>query len=125
MAPHIASGNICSLGSIRQRPYDPFSESSRPAFQEPGEIIADGLFALLVCGRYGDRLDQSTWSAILSKRREWLTVLAARAENPVHRDAVEAARALCDRVRGPDCAEYVNDLEHDRQTWRRRLEELA
>lgn len=125
MAPHIASGTICSLGSIRQKPYDPFSESSLPAFQEPGEIIADGLFTLLAFGRYVDRFDQSTWNTILSKRRQWLTVLAARAKSPVHRDAVEAARELCERVTGLDCAEYINDLEHDRQTWNHRLEELT
>lgn len=128
MAPNMACGNVCSLGSlgsIRQEFYDPFSESSRPVFQEPGEIIADGLFALLACGRYGDRFDQSTWSAILSKRREWLAVLAKRTENLIHRSAVEAARAVCERVGGPDCAEYISDLENDRQTWGRRLEELT
>lgn len=125
MASHIAAGNVCSLGSIRQEPYDPFNVSSRPVFQEPGEIIADGLFALLACGRYGERFDHSTWSAILSQRREWLAVLAKRTENLLHRSAVEAARVVCERVRGPDCAAFISDLERDRQTWGRRLEELT
>jgi len=125
MLPHMEGGNICSLGSIRQEPYDPFGESSRPVFQEPGEIIADGLFALLACGRYADRLHQATWAAILSKRREWLTVLAERARNRLHRAAVEAARAQCQRITALDCTDYVNDLEHDRRTWNDSLEEMA
>lgn len=125
MAPHMACGKVCSFGSIRQEPYDPFSDSSRPVFQEPGEIIADGLFALLACGHYGDRFHQSAWEAVLSKRREWLTVLADQTRNPLHRAAVETARALCERITALDCAEYVNDLEYDRQTWSYRLEELT
>lgn len=125
MAPHIASGNVCSIGSICQKPYDPFSEPLRSVFQEPGEIIADGLFALLACGCYGDRFHHSTWSIILSKRLEWLRFLASRARDPLHRGAVEAARAFCECVTAPDCAEYVNDLEHDRQAWSHRLEELT
>jgi len=125
MASHMACGKVCSFGSIRQEPYDPFSESSRPVFQEPGEIIADGLFALLACGRYGDRFDESIWSAILSKRREWLAVLAQRTEDLLHRSAVEAARAVCERVGSRDCTEYISDVEHDRQTWDRLLKEMT
>jgi len=125
MAPHIERSSICSLGSIRQEIYDPFSDPSRPAFQEPGEIIADGLFALLACCHYTDRFHQDTWNAILSKRREWLTVLTERSRNPLHRAMLATARALCDRVTALDCANYVSDLEHDRQTWNSRLKELT
>lgn len=125
MAPHIASGNTCSLGSIRQEPYDPLSDPSRPIFQEPGEIIADGLFGLLDSGRYAQRLQRSVWSTILSKHREQLIALGGRTQDPLHRSAVESALAVCERITGSDCAEYVSDLEHDRRAWGRRLQEVA
>jgi len=125
MAPEIASGGVCSVGIITQEPYDPFSDLSLAAFQEPGEIIADGLFALLAAGYYADRFHQSSWNTVLSQRRDWLTSLAARAQDSQHRIAVEAARAVCQRITALDCASYVHDLEHDRRKWNQRLQELA
>jgi len=124
MAPLVERRSICSLGSVRQKAYDPFGDLSRPAFQEPGEIIADGLFALLACRHYSDRFHHDTWRTILSKRREWLAVLSERSRNPLHRTTVATARTLCDRVTARDCVNYVAELEHDRQIWNSRLKEL-
>lgn len=124
MAPAIEQGNICSLGLVSQAAHDPFSCLSLSTFQEPGEIIADGLFALLAAGRYMERFEPTVWSALLSQRRAWLRSLAAHAKDPRHRSAVDRARTRCDQITDVDCAGYINDLEYDRAQWARSLEEL-
>jgi len=124
MSPYVASRMICSIGQIQQVPYDPFVDSLLSRRQEPGEIIADGLFALLSRGRYEARYDASVWNALLSWRREWLASLAARVQNPLHRAAVDGARFVCELIGGRDCAEYMSDLDYDRETWSRALQEV-
>lgn len=124
MAPEIARGNVASLGLINQEASDPFFCRSLSAFQEPGEIIAGGLFALLASGRYMDRFKTSVWASFLSQRRAWLKYLAARAKDPRHRSAVDDARAKCGEITDVDCAGFISDWEHDRSQWIRTLLEL-
>lgn len=124
MAPEIAQGNVVSLGLVNQESYDAFARSTLAAWQEPGEIIADGLFALLAAERYEERLDLSTWRTLLSLRRRWLKSLGARVNDPRHRTAVDCARARCNEIKEWDCVGFLADWEQDRKQWIRSLEEL-
>ncbi len=124
MAPEVAQGRVVSLGSVKQEPYDPFTCASHATYQEPGEIIADGLFALLAAGRYEDRLDSSAWRTLVTLRRYWLESLARRANDPRHQAAVDQARIKCDEITELDCVGFISDWEHDRTQWISCLEEL-
>ncbi len=124
MAPAIERGEILSLGLIGQEKYDPFSDPSLPAFQAPGEIIADGLFALLFAGRYRERFSPDVWTSLLRRRREDLRVLSSKAVKS-YLCFIEASRKVCCEISGEDCASYVKDWEHDRLVWNTTLKELA
>lgn len=124
MAPAIARRQVCSLGVVRQQPIDPFARSALSDFQEPGEVIADGLFALLAAGQYEARFELSVWETILYEHRTWLTLLADRATDARHRSAVTVALDRCNQLDAGTCAAYIGILEEDRVQWNRALEEL-
>lgn len=124
MIPQIAQRRVCSLGNIRQKPYDPFLNPFMAKFQEPGEIIADCLFALLASGCYDDRFNQRIWGDFLVQRREWLTELTGRTSNNYHRAVTEAALAKCTEVTESDCVRFVSDWECDRELWISTLQEF-
>lgn len=125
MAPEIAQENVVALGVVSQEPYDAFARTTLAAWQEPGEVIADGLFALLAADRYDERLEPSTWRTLLSLRRRWLKDLRARVIDSQHRAAVDCARDRCHEITEWDCVGFLDDWERDRQQWGRSLEELS
>ena len=124
MAHEIAEGSVCSLGLIQQAAYDPFARPCAAMFQEPGEIIADGLFALLAARRYDDRFSPNVWATLLSQRRAWLKVLASHAKHPEHRSAIDNARARCAQFAATDCVCFVSDYEQDCTQWKQCLKEM-
>jgi hypothetical protein len=117
MAPAIADRRAASLGSVSQEPVDPFADPSLAGIQEPGEILADGLFALLAAGRYAERFEPAVWAHLLSLRSSHLEILAGRARKAEHRLAVQSAVAAAATITGTDCATFMNDWEGDRRHW--------
>lgn len=124
MIPKIAQRRVCSLGNMRQKPYDPFLKPSIAKFQEPGEIITDCLFALLASGHYNYRFNRRIWYDFLAQRREWLKELADRSSNNYHRAVIEAAFVKCAEVTEWDCVRFVCDWEFDRELWISTLQEF-
>ena len=124
MAPEIAQGHVLSLGSVKQVPYDPFCDDSLSVFQEPGEIIGDGLFALLAVGDYERRLESTAWTELLSLRRSWLRDLAGLVQGQPQCKMVEKALEKCEMISANDCVIFIEDWEHDRIRWERSLKEL-
>lgn len=124
MIPHIAHWLVSSLGAIRQKPYDPFSRSSVARFQEFGEIIADGLLALVASGRYHERLNCDTWRQLLRLHRDWLAKLAIGISHNRHRAIVDAALTKSAEVTERDCVRFVRDWEADRELWNQTLREF-
>ena len=93
-------------------------------FQEPGEIIADGLFALLATSDYDQRLELSAWGEFLSLRRSWLRYLAGLVQDQSQRTAVDKALEKCEKISAIDCVGFIEDWEYDRLHWNRALREL-
>lgn len=124
MAHEIARGRVSSTGSIQQKPHDPFLEPSIADFQEPGEIIADGLFALLACDRFDQRLHHAVWDELLNLRRKWLAELACRSSDAKHHAIIEGARAKCRVISESDCVRFLRDWEQDQTLWMSKLKEL-
>ena len=117
MIPEIARGKVSSLGCIQQKAYDPFANPEFADFQEPGEIIADGLIALLTGQQYHLRFDEATWRMLLELRLKHLTQLAAHTRGGRFKALIRNAQARCLQITEDDCVQFINDWEHDRKLW--------
>jgi len=124
MIPQMALGRVCSLGSISQKEYDPFANALTAAFQEPGEVIAEGLMALLASGQYDQRFDHQTWRILLSLHCSNLEDLLRYPLDIRLKAAVEAARGKCSELTIMDCVRFLTDWEADQRMWESALKEL-
>jgi hypothetical protein len=124
MIPKMAQGRVCSLGSISQKQYDPFADPLAAAFQEPGEVIAEGLMALLASGQYEQRFDHQIWRTWLSLHRSDLEDLLRHPLDARVKAAVEAARGKCSELTAADCVRFMADWEADQRMWESALKDL-
>ena len=118
MIPHIMNGSICSFGSIRQVEFDPFNDMSRPLFQEFGEVMIEGLFALLAAKQYEHRHEIRAWSDIISQRREILHSLSHRLTEAKHQKAIATMLEANNKITPDDCCKFVLDWETDLESWK-------
>lgn len=124
MLPHIIRKDVCSLGCIHQKAYDPFATPSVALFQENGEIIADSLFALAASNCYRERLNPEFWRKLLALRRVSLTELVSRTTDGRRRAIVNSALMKCAEVTELDCVRFVNSWEADSVFWNHILQQL-
>ena len=125
MAPEIAKCQVSSMGSIWQEPYDPFRDKCIGAFQEPGEIIADGLFALLAARQFERRFESSVWDRLLTMRQSLLRELARRTYDSSQYLIVDRALHSCERIGADDCVDFIRECEHDRLLWMSMCREMV
>lgn len=110
--------------------YDPFADPRRAANQEFGDVIAEGLFALLENGQTAEHFSVERWAQFLADRRQMLTdIIGQAAEAPVNirekmRNAVEIARETLDQISPEMCADYVELWREDLVQWETRLKHL-
>lgn len=125
MIPKIAQGLVTSLGSIFQKEYDPFADPLTAEFQEPGEVIADGLIAMIAGGQYDNRLERAIWEGWLNLHIGALEALLECALSPEAKVAVEAARHKCLGITGSDCVQFLYDWDSDMQYWAEAVKDLT
>ena len=118
IAPEIARGRVCSLGTVSQTPTDPFGDPLKSWFQEPGELIADSIFTMLGTNTYDGRFEAGVWSYFLEARRAWLCELKQRVVDRSHDTALDRAEARLENVGPQDCVDYMDALERDREAWK-------
>ena len=110
--------------------YYPFANAERAAWQEFGDVLAEGLYALLHLKMGIEQATRPYWAHFLEARRNFLEATLSRAEQapPDMRDEIVASlhRALkCLGGITPDlCARYVEAWRHDREDWKRRWAEI-
>ncbi|MFI5064498.1 MAG: hypothetical protein ACHP9Z_11045 [Streptosporangiales bacterium] len=122
----VAAGRLgCSGLNATQLRYDPFADPTRATGQEFGDVLAEGLYALLHQGRGSDSATREYWQEFLEARREFLAAIIDRADAaPPHvRDeivaAVQAAHK-CSLDMAPDkCARYVEEWRRDVKRWQK------
>jgi len=121
-------GNSCLKAT--QLVYYPFANAERAAWQEFGDVVAEGLYALLHLKMDIGQATSAYWAHFLEARRNFLEATLSRAEQapPDMRDEIVASlhRALkCLGGITPDlCARYVEAWRHDREDWKRRWAEI-
>jgi hypothetical protein len=113
-------------GHAIQKPYDPFAHESRARTEEFGDCLAEGVFALFDNNNSIDNADEPYWRSFLDNRRQLITDVLDKVENPL-RDpaetrrmvtALKAARGRSNLIEPKLCVDYLAALVRDRETWR-------
>lgn len=126
LADALARGAVSAVGASVQLPYDPFADPERARAEEFGDVLAEGLVALMHSGRSFGGADARYWSAFLDKRTELVaqvrTALTNRGE-PAGLRRLRVLRSLraADRrraeIRPELLADYVSAWRADRADW--------
>ena len=130
-----AKERLATPGSrAEQLPYDPFADPQRAASQEFGDVIAEGLYALLHSGRGAEAADEEYWKRFLAGRNKVLDDVGRRLASlrPTMRPelrrkigtAISAAQQVLWRVTPKMCAEYVAAWQRDLGRWDKVLANL-
>jgi hypothetical protein len=130
-----AQERLATPGSLaEQLPYDPFADPQRAASQEFGDVIAEGLYALLHRGLGAEAADEEYWKRFLADRNRVLDDVGRRlsAQRSTMRPelrakisrATSAAQQVLWRVTAKMCAEYVAAWQRDLGRWDKVLANL-
>jgi hypothetical protein len=127
-----AEGRLATPGSLaEQLPYDPFADPQRAASQEFGDVIAEGLYALLHRGLRAEVADEKYWERFLEERNRVLEVVGRRLQNvrPHKRRkvsrAIGAAQQMLWTITPKICADYVAAWQRDLDRWADVLADLG
>lgn len=126
-----AEERLATPGSLaEQLPYDPFADPQRAASQEFGDVIAEGLYALLHKGLGPEAADEDYWEQFLESRTAVLHDVIRRlpAARPELREkiskAIGAAQQVLWAITAGMCAEYLAAWQRDLGRWDKRLANL-
>jgi hypothetical protein len=122
MIPHVLTGSICSFGSVRQLPFDPFKEINKARFQEFGDVVAEGLYSLILSKDYERRFNLSFWEEVIAERFEVLASLRKRL--PQHQRIIAVAMTANKAILPKDCQEFVTSWEEDKVSWNEYVKKL-
>jgi hypothetical protein len=107
--------------------YYPFANAQRAAWQEFGDVLAEGLYALLHLDLDVAQATNEYWAVFLDARRHFLETTLSRADyaQPDMRDEIIASLQSALKCLGgimPDlCARYVRLWRQDLIVWKQRM----
>lgn len=113
-----------------QLAYYPFANAERAAWQEFGDVLAEGLYALLHLRMDVTQATNVYWDFFLESRRNFLEATLSRAEEapPDMRDEITAslqsALKCLNGINSDLCARYVAAWRHDLRSWKSRWAEI-
>jgi hypothetical protein len=111
--------------------YDPFCDPRRAEREEFGDVIAEGLYALLHERAQADEATDNYWRVFLGARWKFLNDIIERADSvtPEIRSkmviAVQTAMLCLMQIQAGTCGQYVRTWRQDLQHWRARLEKVG
>jgi hypothetical protein len=127
-----AEERLATPGSLaRQLSYDPFADPQRAGHQEFGDVIAEGLYALLHSRLGVDAADEEYWKRFLEQRNRILSdVIWRLPELPRERrgdisKAIAAAQQVLWSTTAEMCADYVAAWQRDLGRWEKLLTNLS
>jgi hypothetical protein len=120
------------VGEAKQEPYDPFADPKRARREEFGDVLAEGIFALLDQGLRIQDADEAYWASSLHQRRSLIDGILARVERTgavvsdkgAMVEALKAARGRLLLIKPATCVAYLRAWQTDRATWRTYLRRL-
>ena len=107
--------------------YYPFAKAERAAWQEFGDVIAEGLYALLHLDTKVENATREYWSCFLEARRTFLEAIVTRSQDvhPALRGemliSVQAALKSLLKIKPDLCERYVKVWREDLADWKRRI----
>ena len=119
-----------SCRKATQLTYYPFANPRRAAWQEFGDVLAEGLYTLLHRGEDVKHASPEYWVLFLEARWAFLEGILARAQNADDRvradmiASVEAAQKCLEQIKPELCARYVQAWRKDLSDWKRRLADV-
>jgi hypothetical protein len=130
-----AEERLATRGSFaKQLPYDPFADPQRAASEEFGDVIAEGLYALLHSGLGAEAADEKYWKQFLADRNRVLDDVGRRLSSlrstmrPELRGKISratgAAQQVLWRVTANMCVDYVAAWQRDLGRWDKVLTNL-
>ena len=126
-----AEKRLATPGSLaEQLPYDPFADPQRAAGQEFGDVIAEGLYALLHNGLGVEAAGKEYWKQFLQHRNGVLNDVIRRLPTlrPELRGeiskAIGAAQQVLWEITADMCHDYVAAWQQDRERWGKLLANL-
>jgi len=126
-----AEQRLAAPGALaEQLPYDPFADPHRAASEEFGDVIAEGLYALLHDRRGAEAADEEYWGRFLESRNQVLHDVVRRlpAAPPDLRGeiskAIGAAQQVLWVISAKMCVEYLAAWQRDLGLWAKRLANL-
>jgi hypothetical protein len=127
----VAEGRLAWSGvNATQLRYDPFDEPRRAAGQEFGDVLAEGLYALLHRGQNAAFATHDYWLNFLDARKGFLEAIIARAHRAPAEvrermlDSVRAARECSTLIQPEFCEHYVKLWRKDLGRWEQTLKEI-
>jgi hypothetical protein len=127
-----AEERLATSGSLaEQLPYDPFADPQRAAGQEFGDVIAEGLYALLHSGLGLEAAGKEYWTQFLKRRNGVLDDVIGRLPNlrPELRGAISkaigAAQQMLWEISADMCVDYVAAWQRDLECWGKLLANLT
>jgi hypothetical protein len=114
--------------------YYPYAKASRAAWQEFGDVIAEGLYTLLHLGLDVARATREYWGYFLEARRNFLEGILTRlpSAHPGHPEmrremqmSVEQAGKCLLTIKPDLCERYVQAWRHDLTDWKQRVPGIA
>lgn len=110
--------------------YDPFASPQRAESEEFGDVIAEGLYALLEEGLTAEYATTERWDQFLTDRKHILDEIirqsdkAPREVQEKMKHAVKIARKCLEDIQPEMCVEYVAAWQNDRKRWADRRDTL-
>jgi hypothetical protein len=107
--------------------YYPFADAQRAAWQEFGDVLAEGLYALLHLDLDIGQATTEYWTVFLDARRHFLETTLSRADGaqPDMRDEIitslQSALKCLSGITPDLCARYVRLWRQDLVAWKRRM----
>jgi hypothetical protein len=124
----VHAGRLAWSGrNATQLHYDPFKNTQRAERQEFGDVLAEGLYALLHVGGGLAHADRDYWDFFIAKRRRFLQSIIRRSGIAVLEvrdsmlEAVHAAMQCLRQIKPETCESYVQVWRKDREAWLRDL----
>jgi hypothetical protein len=128
---YTSKGQLANSGlEATQLCYYPFAFARRAAWQEFGDVIAEGLYTLLHLGLDVKQATREYWGTFLEARRNFLEAIITRLPNahPVMRAemlaSVQAAEKCLLTIKPGLCERYVQAWRQDLMDWKRRATEI-
>jgi hypothetical protein len=116
---------------VTQLRYDPFADPERAAWQEFGDVLAEGLYTLLDRDRKVEHATSEYWSYFLTARQRFLEAIIHRSDSAKPQvkekllSSVEAALKCSITIEPRLLERYVRLWRHDLRDWQRRIAKVG